>query len=92
MVVVMVLCPCHSIVLHDATVPVVMALLAWWWFASCPVRHELAVAFVIIFRPSGGISTGVGSRSLIIDYPAGHETSGHDPELRGRGRRWHGRP
>ena len=50
----------------DATVAVVTALLARCWFASCLVRCELIVAFVITFRPSGGVSTGVGSRSTSL--------------------------
>jgi hypothetical protein len=46
------------------------------------------VAFVIVSRPSNGVSMGVGSRSLIVGCPAGHETGGRDPKLRGRDPRW----
>jgi hypothetical protein len=40
-------------------VSVVMALLAWWWFANCPVRCELAVAFVIVSCSFGGVVVSV---------------------------------
>jgi hypothetical protein len=36
MVIVMVLLPCHGMVWNDATVPVVAARLARWWFTNCP--------------------------------------------------------
>jgi hypothetical protein len=48
-VVVMVLCPRHNMVWRDATVSVMSALLAQWWFASCPMRRGLIVAFIIVF-------------------------------------------
>ena len=76
----------------DATVPVVTALLARCWFASCLVRCELIVAFIIAFRPSGGVSTGVGSHSHVIGCPAGPEAGDHDPEPQGHGPRWLDRP
>jgi hypothetical protein len=47
MVVVMVLCPHRGMPWHDATMLAVTTLLAWWWFANCPMRHELAVTFII---------------------------------------------
>jgi hypothetical protein len=81
----MVLCPCRGMVWRNATVPMVTTLLARCWFASCPVRRELAVAFIIVSRPSGGISTGVGSFSHVVGCPASHEADDHDPELQGRG-------
>ena len=56
------------------------------------MRCELAVAFIIIFRPSGGVSAGVGSRFLVVGCPATRETNGRDAELQGRGRRWLDRP
>jgi hypothetical protein len=55
MVIVMVLLPHRGVVWHDATVPVVAAVLARWWFTNCPVRCGLAVAFVIFSCPPGGI-------------------------------------
>jgi hypothetical protein len=53
--VVMALCPRHNMVWCDATVPVVMALLAQWWFTNRPVRRGLTVAFVVISYFSRGI-------------------------------------
>ena len=76
----------------DATVAIVTALLARCWFASCLVRCELIVAFIIAFRPSGGVSTGVDSRSHVVGCPVGPEASDYDPEPRGRGPSWLDRP
>jgi len=67
---------------RDATVPVVMALLAQWWFASCPTRRELVVAFVIVSWWHRGDSEGVGSRSRVIGCLAGPSAGGLDPDLR----------
>ena len=53
--VIMVLCPRHSMVWRDATVPVVTALLAWRWFASCTMCRGLAVAFAIVSCPPRGV-------------------------------------
>jgi hypothetical protein len=58
MVIVVVLLPRHAMVWRDATVPVVMTLLVWWWFTNCPARRGLAVAFIIITcSPSGVVAT-----------------------------------
>ena len=76
----------------DATVAVVTALLARCWFTGCLVRCELIVAFVISFRPSGGVSTGVGSRSHVVGCPASPEVGDHNLEPWGRGPRWLDRP
>ena len=92
MVVIMVLCPCHGKVWCGAIVLAVAALLAWLWFTSCPMRRELVVAFVIVSRPSGGVSMGVDRRSLVVGCPAGREADDHDPEPRGRGPCWLDRP
>jgi hypothetical protein len=84
-VVVMVLCPHCNMVCHNATVPVMVALLALYWFASCPVQCELTLPFVIVSCPSGGISMGVGSHFHVVGCPAGREASDHNPKPRGRG-------
>jgi hypothetical protein len=65
--------------------PVVVALLARWWFTSYPMRRELAMAFVIVPHLSGGFSTGVGSGSQVVGCPAGREASDHDPKPRDHG-------
>ena len=57
-VVVIVLFPRRGMALRDSIVPVVTSLLARWWFAICPVRYELAVAF-IISRSPGGVMASV---------------------------------
>jgi hypothetical protein len=54
-VVFMVLFPRCSIAWHDATLPVVTALLAWWWFANCLARQELVVASIIISCSPDGV-------------------------------------
>jgi hypothetical protein len=38
--------PHHGVAWHDATVLVVTALLARWWFANCPTRRGLAMDFI----------------------------------------------
>jgi hypothetical protein len=45
MVIIVVLPPRHSVAWCDAIVPVMMALLARWWFVNCPARRGLTVAF-----------------------------------------------
>jgi len=40
---------------RDALVLVMMALLARWWFANCPVQQELAMAFIIISCSPHGV-------------------------------------
>jgi hypothetical protein len=77
----------HGLVLtswHDAIVPVVMALLAQWWFASCSMRRELVVAFIIISCSLGDIVAsvrGVGSYSQAINHLAGCDAGGQSPSL-----------
>jgi hypothetical protein len=85
MVFVMVLCPRYNMVCHNATVPVMVALLALYWFTSCLVQCELTLPFVIVSCPSGGISMGVGSHFHVVGCPAGCEASDHNPKPRGRG-------
>jgi hypothetical protein len=53
--VVMVLCPHHGMGWRSALEPVVMALLARWWFTDRPVRCGLAMVFIIISCSPGGI-------------------------------------
>jgi hypothetical protein len=58
MVIIVVSLPCHGVAWHDAIVPVVTTLLAWWWFTNCPVQCGLAVAFVIVsYSPRGVVAT-----------------------------------
>jgi hypothetical protein len=77
---------------HDAIVPVVTALLAQWLFASCPVQHELAMAFVIVSRPSNVVSTGVGSCSWVVGCLVGRSAGCLDPKLQGQCLGWLGQP
>jgi hypothetical protein len=72
---------------HDATVLVMMTLLTWWWVAIYLVWRELAVAFVIVFHFSSGVSMGVGSCFWVLSLLASHGASGLDLGLRGRGPR-----
>jgi hypothetical protein len=46
MVFIVVLLPCRGMAWHDATVPVMTVLLAWWWFTNYVLRD------VILPRPS----------------------------------------
>jgi hypothetical protein len=55
-VVVIILCPRHSMVWRDVTVLVVMELLARWWFTSHGLRHRL-----LFFKGHHGDSKGVRS-------------------------------
>jgi hypothetical protein len=55
LVVVMVLCPHRGMGWYGAIVPVLVALLTRWWFASHPVRRGLAVASVIVSWSPGGV-------------------------------------
>jgi hypothetical protein len=58
MVIVMISCPHRGMVWRDATVSIASALLARWWFANRPIRHELAVAFIIVScSPDGVVAT-----------------------------------
>jgi hypothetical protein len=79
-----------TLVWHNATMPVVATLLAWWWFTSYPMQLDLTMAFVIVPHPSSGFSTGVGSRSHVVGSPTGREAGDHDLEPRGRGPSWLG--
>jgi len=57
-----------------ATVPVVSALLAWWWFTNCPVWCHLAVSFVIVSCSPGGVMATVREKAtalgLLAAFPA----------------------
>jgi hypothetical protein len=61
--------------------PVVVALLTRWWFASYPMRSELTMAFIIVPHPFGGFNTGVGSCSHVVGCPTGCEASATIPSL-----------
>jgi hypothetical protein len=82
MVFVVVLIQCRGVACHDATMPVMTALLAQWWLINCPARRDLAVAFVIISCSLSGV---VASAREQIAAPgslaafACHDTSGLDP-------------
>jgi hypothetical protein len=94
MVIAMVLLQCRGVAWHDATVPVVMALLVRWWFTNYPARRGLIVAFVIISCSPGGIVATVweqvATRRSSVTF-VGCITSGLNPGLRGRGHWWLGR-
>ena len=83
-VVVMVLFPRRTMVWHDATVSVVMALLAQWWFTNYPARRSLAVAFIIITcSPSGVVATvweQVAAPESLVSF-AGRDVRGLHPRL-----------
>jgi hypothetical protein len=67
----MVFCSRRGMRWRGAIVPVVTALLAWWWFASrSPMRRGLRLGLLI----SWARRTGVGSL-------AGRGVDGHDPKL-----------
>ena len=86
MVIVVVLLPCHGVAWHDATVLVVMALLAWWWLTNYPAQHGLAVAFVIASCSPGGIvmtlREQVAAPGSSVAF-VGRGVDGLDPRLRG---------
>jgi hypothetical protein len=78
----------------DATVPVMTALLAQWWFTNCLARRDLVVAFVIVSCSPGGIVATVRVHVVALGSLVafvGRSTNGIDRGLRGQGPRWLGR-
>ena len=58
------------------------ALLERRWFANCPVRRDLAVAFVIVFCSSGGVVVTVREQVAAPGSSvafAGRDVDGLDP-------------
>jgi ACR3 family arsenite efflux pump ArsB len=66
---------------HDATVPVITALLAWWWFTNCVAQCDLVMAFIIIScSPSGVMAIvweQVAAPGSLVAF-IGHSASGLD--------------
>ena len=93
MVFIMVLLPRRGMAWRDATMPVVMALLAQWWFTNYPARHGLTMAIVIILCPPGGVVAivreEVAALGLLVIF-ASCSAGGLDLGLRGRGPWWLG--
>ena len=73
---------------RDATIPVMAALLARWWFTNCPVWYGHAVASIIVLCSPGGIVATVRKQVAALGLSVafvGHDAYGLDPGLRGRG-------
>jgi hypothetical protein len=90
-----VLLPCRGMAWRDATVPFIMALLAWWWFTNYSAQHDLVTAFIIISCSPSGIMAivweQVAAPGSLVAF-IGHSASGLGLGLRSQNPRRLGRP